>query len=79
MSEDRDEDDLTPVESPQAKRSSGQHRMGDVPCPSCKQKPIACDLCVGANNRMVSLTVALKWREAHRDTDPAPPTERNDK
>jgi len=76
VTDDPDKDELTPVETPVAKRASGQHTIGLVPCPCCKGRKIACDLCVGV--RMVGVDNAIAWKVAHADTDP-PPTPKNDR
>lgn len=54
-----DDEDATPVEV----KGSGQHRMGDVPCPKCKGTTLPCTLCKG--RREVSLSVAVAWNVEH--------------
>ena len=51
--------DLTPVESPDAKRKSGQHRMGLVVCPSCNGVNPACNVCEGIG--VVAVDRAIAW------------------
>jgi hypothetical protein len=65
-----DDDDKTPVESPDARRrSSSSHRLGLVDCPKCKRDPrVDCDLC--SNGRVVAVDVAIAWSMQHGDTDP---------
>lgn len=94
MPDDRDDDDdaLTPVAAPEAKKRFPMRRTssssmaavdpkGDHECPKCSGGPIPCTLCKG--KRKVSLSVVtaylLNGEEPAPDTDPVPPTERNDK
>jgi hypothetical protein len=63
---DDDDKDKTPVE-PIIKRKSGEVRLGDVPCPNCRQgttvllDKLPCVLCGDNATRTVPLSIALKW------------------
>lgn len=90
MIEDRDEDDLTPVESPEAKRRSTGSLGKPHACPECKGKLVECAVCVntetGDSEHYTDSALKLELWETRkkridqaRDTDPAPSTERNDR
>jgi hypothetical protein len=64
-----DSDEVTPVASPQARRSSSAQRLGLVTCPKCKgDARVDCDLC--NSGRMVAVDSAIAWTLAHGDTEP---------
>lgn len=68
-----DDEDKTPVESPEARRrSSSATKIGIVPCPKCKRDArVDCDLC--SNGRMVAVDSAIQWTMEHGDTEPREP------
>lgn len=90
--DDRDEDDATPVAAPEAKKRFPLRRPSSASmqavnpneiheCPKCSATGAPCTLCKRTGK--VKLTVAtdyiLNGNEPIPDTDPAPPTERNDR
>lgn len=77
MNEDApDSKDLTPVESPDARRRrSSQSMRPPVKCPKCKgDARVECELCfnptIGGCTRYVDEAKAIAWSMEHGDTDP---------
>lgn len=71
------DDDLTPVESPEARRKSSSTLKAPVRCPKCKgDARTECDLCfsdlVGGCTRYIPEGKAIEWSLQHSDTDPVP-------
>lgn len=83
MTDDRDEDDVTPARSPQAIRSTGS--LGAMrPCPQCKgNEALSCFVCIDENGVPERYTNShgkmASWELAKGLQDSSPPTERNDK
>jgi hypothetical protein len=81
MPDDHDKDDLTPVQSPEARarRASGQSSPADCPvCENDEERKKSCSFCKGHGK--VTHFKRAEWElEQGKALDRCPDTERNDR